>query len=389
MIPLSLEDDAFLSTIHNTKLHSRYRKRLKEELSKTRKQYRNQAKKLQTDQSNGISDNEDHDQIVNMSLYPFVEKTAISENLGYTLRYCDPLQELGLRNFDFLIAKTTTKRVTAIFGEAKTTFAKAPSIIREVKEKKAIVDTNLSYITENYLGKTQLPIDIECVVSVYPQFVDDIQDALEQSFDQDGPGDKTKIVVWKADPHNSMLDIANPGRSTPHRLRMLHAENALNKELTNLEVPRKVLTFFPQSHAATKVKSLITLLEFIKATTGGTEFTAAQVDHFLGSELYYLNEEARRGFRKEILRNAEQVGFIESKGFDRYDVKKVYSGASLRGETIEKLWISHRMKEERNKRIEETRLHVQNEIRAEYDKEPRIEKYFGTAMNRQIGDNHQ
>lgn len=382
MILLSLDDEAFLSSIHDEELRAKYRKRLRDELAKVRKQLRLKRKKFRDDQYDGIADNEMHDQIINMAVYPFIEKTRASEQLGYSLRYCDPLRELGYRNFDFLIAKKGKKRVIAIFGEAKTTRLRAESIANEIRAKQRIVEENIPYIRKAYLEDTSLPVDVEYVITVFPGFVDDIQDALEQSFEAEDPPENTKIIIWKTDDHDSTLDIANPGKANHHKLRMLHADNALNEALKNLEVPRKARTFFPQSHPATQIKALIRMLEYIKATTGKLEFTVPQVDDFIANELYYMDIEGRQALRETILKNAEQIGFIENKGFGQYDVKKEYAGASLKGETVERLLVNTKIKEDQDKKIKECRRNVQDEILAEAEKRPTMEKYFTSSQTR-------
>lgn len=391
------DDDAtFLASILDEELRSKYRKRLKEELSKERKQFQAQRKKFKQDQEDGIADNEAHDEIVNMSIHLFVEKTIFTEEMGYKLRYCDPLYEKDLPNFDFLIIKKGDKRLTAIFGEAKTGNTKAQSIVNEVFAKQKVVEANRDYIIKIYLDDTTTHVDFEYVIAVYPRFVDEIQDALEQAFSaekkQHGKATittattttnvaelhrKVKTIIWKVDPHTSQLDLANPGKANSDRLRMLHSDNRLNSELKDVEVSRKVFSFFPQSHTATKIKSLITMLEFIKASTGKLEFSAGDVDDYLKSELYYMQEDERKAIRQDILKNAEKIGFIKSIGYDKYAVKEEYSGSSLKGTTVEKLWVSYRIREEHDKAIEECRERVQAEISAEYERKPRMDRFFG------------
>ncbi len=220
-------------------------------------------------------------------------------------------------------------------------------------EKERICEVNRQLILNNYL-KTNLPTKFEYVICGYSHFIDNIQDAIEQKFSNASSSNNlvnTKLVVWKVDRWESILGLANPGKSNTYQQQMLHADTNLNTELgRGLNTSHRTLLFSPQSHIVSKLKSITKMMISKKVSYRKLEFSIDDVRNYLANDLYYLNIDNRDELIKKILNMAEKIGLIEHDGFGSYDVTKKYSGSSLCAGVVEKLWIDYRLNEQLTKK---------------------------------------
>jgi hypothetical protein len=311
-----------------------------------------------------------------MVIFPFVQNTSLTR-MGYRLVCCDPLYEKKVSNFDALIARYTKKVVDAIFVEVKTSDKHLPGLVDEMIEKQNICEQHREYILKNYLG-TDLPCRFEYVVCGYSYFVDDIQAAIVQKFSD---GDKSelnekKLVVWKADKWKSSLGLTNPGKNVIKQ-QMLHSDSNLNTELSKgYVVSHRILTFFPQSHIVTKIKSIAKMLISMKVIYSKTEFDTKEVKDFLENELYYLKTDTRDELMQKILDVSEKIGIIQNLGFGSYKLTKEYSGSSLNERIVEKLWIEYKVKEEQTRKIDQYTQNLREQTRTEDENTPRLDRYI-------------
>lgn len=367
---LSTNDPEFLNSIStDRKLQRYYKKELKNRLRLARRQHRIGLSELKGNLATEISNREKHDEMVNMGILPFMDQPNFGEDLNYRLIACDPLYELKIPNFDFLITKNTDKQIITIFGDAKTSIDRPSRIISDILRKKEAVQNNESYIRDQFLEGTSLPIRLEYVVLVEASFSDEIRNEIENQ----GGG----FIIWSADRHNSSIKLVNPGDNNKHRLSMLHADNKLNSMLGNIPgtLYASSLGFFPQSHIVTKMKSLIQVIEYSKLVLNRTYLTDKEIDPFFDNQLSYMTKKHRVVEKNEIIDNAIKIGFLE-KGGKGYSVKKEYSSRSTQEKIISQLWISNQIKNRLEERIEEARLQLQHEVKAEFDHKPKIEQWF-------------
>ena len=71
---------------------------------KIRAQFRKNKKTIKSQLQHEIANYEEHDELVNMIIFPFVQNTVFT-TMGYRLVWCDPLYEKKLPNFDVMISK--------------------------------------------------------------------------------------------------------------------------------------------------------------------------------------------------------------------------------------------------------------------------------------------
>ena len=237
-------------------LANKYRLRLNEGSKKIRAQFRKNKKTIKSQLQHEIANYEEHDELVNMIIFPFVQNTVFTK-MGYRLVWCDPLYEKKLPNFDVMISKIKETSILSIFIEAKTSDRHLHGLVDELIEKQRICEENQDYICEKYLD-SKLPNEFEYVVCGYSLFIDNIQDAIEQKFSNAGSdGDlvSRKLIVWKADKWKSILGLTNPGKSNTFQRAMLHNDTNLSTELSRgVVVSHKALSFFPAKSYRNKIK---------------------------------------------------------------------------------------------------------------------------------------
>jgi hypothetical protein len=304
-----------------------------------------------------------------MSIFPFIQIPDFTTRLGYRLRACDPLHELKIPNFDFLVVKFGEKRITLVWGDVKTSTDHTNRIIEDILRKKDTVEKNEGYIRKSYLGDTQLPIKSEYIVVVHSFFSNDIRNAIEQR----GGG----IIIWQADRHAHKIGFVNPGESNPHKHTMLHEDSKLNSLLSNgVITSHSFYSFFPQSHSVTKIKFLIQIVEYNKAARNKSEFTSGELDDFLYSQLSYMSDHHRIKLRNEILELGISIGFLNKRGSEVFAIKKEYAGRSSQEKVIKKIYVENHIKARRDNEIREAIELLQKKIKNEFDGKPRIDNYL-------------
>lgn len=201
------QEKNFLNSIATDKdLQKKYKREHKLRESTLKRKHRIERVNLRKNLQDEIADRETHDEITNMSIFPFIQIPDFTVKLGYRLRACDPLQELKqVPNFDFLVVNYGNSRITAVFGDIKTSTVHPNRIIDDILRKKEAVEKNEDYIRKTYLNNSKLPIKFEYVVVVHAFFSNEIRNAIEQK--------GGKIIIWQADRHAHKIGLANPGEN--------------------------------------------------------------------------------------------------------------------------------------------------------------------------------
>lgn len=375
MTLLDSNNDPFINQILDEELKQLYYKKLSDGIKRIKKETTKEIKKEKEKYLQYINESEKHDELVSMSIFPFIQNTYLTSELGYKFRYCDPLFEKGFKNFDALVVKETNKTIICIFIEAKT--GVYSEHVKEIEQKQKICEDNRQYIIHNYLNDTKLKVIFEYVIAVYSMDTDDILDFIKNYYHDDSSAMKNNIIIWKCDRYESKLSVANIGKTNPLKQKMLHLDQSLNRKLCNLETSHKTLSFYPQSHIVTKIKSLINLIQSNKILDyKKNEFSTSEVDEYFQKTLFYLNINDINELRKYVLLIAEEINLIVNKGGGKFTVKKEYSGSSLKSITVEKLWIENKINKNKINEIEDLRKKIQSEILELAKTKPRLDEFF-------------
>ncbi|TKX84167.1 hypothetical protein EXE43_20370, partial [Halorubrum sp. SS5] len=195
---------------------------------------------------------QEHRKLLNMCIFPFSSSPSPSD---FRFLRADPLEEKGLPNFDFLLWDFEGQ---AIFGEAKANIAQGPvSLLNEVREQRQVVEDNMEYIVEKYLGEE--PRHVEYVLATFAGDADQItRKAISESRD---------VVTWaihqmeKSISVNTVLpsenDIPDGESLDDVNLRIKHSKRELNSTLSRAKSTEGSFNLFPESDPVTKLRTII------------------------------------------------------------------------------------------------------------------------------------
>lgn len=311
-----------------------------------------------------------HRELVNLCVFPFSQQSEPPG--GYHLVKLDPLEECGVKNFDFLLHDLDGH---IILGEAK---AHVPQqvdrLINEVIEERAVVKEHKQYIEENYLG-TEI-IHQDHVLACFSNRSDEITRKIL------GMGEN--IVTWKIDPTHDALSINEslPSEVPEHveddsledafetlRQQIQHAMPRLNSSLSQATTSKGAFDIFPRSGFPDRLRTIITA-----SRSEGRYVFLNRVDIREVVQADFINERAGMidEFVNEIIEEAKSIGFLEEWDDERAQLKVVsrYTESDGLEETMKKKWIDSRIKA------------AKDELRAECEEQATRE----VGRQTQIGD---
>ncbi len=144
-----------------------------------------------------------HRKLISYSIFPFAQGNPA----GYKFITAEPLEEMNVPNFDFLLWNLDG---SVIFGEAKSSIPdSAATVVNQLQERKGVAEDHKEYIEEEYLGSE---IDhMEFVVATYVNHGDKIAKEIIET--------GVEFITWVVDSHSDTLWIrqARP-RSFPDNL---------------------------------------------------------------------------------------------------------------------------------------------------------------------------
>lgn len=132
-----------------------------------------------------------HRKLISYAIFPFAQ----GRPSGFKFFKAEPLEELGVPNFDFMLWDLDG---CVIFGEAKSSIPNsATSVVNQLLKRKEVVEEHQQYIEEEYLGSE---IDhMEFVLVTYVQHGDTIaKEIIEEG---------VEFITWVVDAHSDTLWI--------------------------------------------------------------------------------------------------------------------------------------------------------------------------------------
>lgn len=357
-----MDDDAFLRLVTFPDLKKLYDKRIKETIKEVNVAFRRDFEQLKEEHEYQIKSSRDHDQVVNLCVYPFVERDLPLSRLGYRFLRAAPLLELGVKNIDFLIYRQEGRRPIAIFGEAKSSIANYARTLNEVAERRRIIESNLGYIKTEYMKTGSDPI-LEHVLAVKSIIGIDTRDAILEG--------RHEVILWLVDFLERKLRLGQPPEEEPARHLMMHHDEDLTRFLSDGVLSNAAtFAFYPQSHTVSKLKAMLQCLETLDRSLVVPIYRLSQ---FIDTQLFYLNDAQKTVEVDIIVREAEKIAFAVK--FEDKPVLRIISRyrklGSLEAE-LQSLWLKTRMEEIRVSKVDEARTQVQNEIIAEQKSRPTL-----------------
>lgn len=179
-----------------------------------------------------IETQQQHRKLISYAIFPFSE----GRPAGYKFITVEPLEELGVKNVDFLLYDMDGH---AILGEAKSSISKPSQVVNQLAERRREAFKHQKYIEEEYLGDEIR--EMEFVVVTYADHADAISKKIAERGEE--------VVTWAVEPDNDKLWVSN---SIPEefpdnlesedpdemlkelRNRLSHSVNKLNSELDRI-----------------------------------------------------------------------------------------------------------------------------------------------------------
>ncbi len=331
MNKLQDEEGEFLKKLGLADLQREYKQEKDGIISKIEREYETNSQ-LYENKSIGIKEDKFHKEVLNAAIFPFVQRGLLPQTLDYVYVRSSPLSERKLKNVDFLIVSPSKK--IAIFGEAKQSVNDPSRIIDEMKQRIAVINTNLDYV-EKYIT----PISkIEYVLVVRSFDANNMSKAIARS--------SANIILWHVGLQEQKLSIFVPSTSAERRASLMHYDDKLNRALSEVSTSTELRTFFPESHPVTK-------MELLTGIDKGRDdhFTLNEVKSFVKQELDNLSEQEIDIHTKEIIEQAIKINFVRQTEDGNYKIQSRFKKPSSRYEELKEKWIKYSLEIEKQEKV--------------------------------------
>lgn len=310
-----------------------------------------------------------HRKLISYSIFPFVQE----QPAGYKFFTAEPLEELEVPNFDFLLWNLDG---SVIFGEAKSSIPdSAETVVNQLEKRKQIAEDHKQYIEEEYLGSE---IDhMEFVVSTYVNHGDKIAKAIIE--------EGAEFVTWVVDAYYDTLWVrqARP-RSFPDNLeseepdamleeldrRHTHDVSALNGELD------RVTTGFGQADVlptAIIVDQLRVVVQARRVEGRHPCVDRSDIEHYVSNSSLNYTDERVTGIVDNLVEAGKRINFLSEWDDERADLKVVsnYTAKDDLETVLENKWIDWRIDDMQD----DLRDECEEKVTAELGKQKQLDEY--------------
>lgn len=283
-----------------------------------------------------IIEDKRHRELINLCVFPFVE----AQPMEYEFLRADPLTELGIPNFDFLLYDFSGH---IIFGEVKASIGEGweSQCVSDVVEQRDAVEANEDYIADEYLGGEEIR-NKEYVLAVFSPDANRVT--------QEIVSERENIVTWRVHQMDKRLEVntAAPPRENwvddPDEYYEIvqHDHGALNSTLSNLESSSECFDLFPESHPITELRALISACNKV---SGGCFVNEEELHRSVGNDLYYLSEEYQQDITESIIELGIETGYLKEWHEIEGDFKIVsrYTHSDGLEKTLTRKWIAYKV----------------------------------------------
>jgi hypothetical protein len=358
-----VDESDFLDWLKFEDLRERYHGERGRRLGKVRTSFEGDEEGIRRDIEAGIDSDRRHREVLNLAVNLFANPAFGPYRLGYRFVHGAPLHELGVPNFDFLVARMEGDGPVAILGEAKGSVSSPARTVQQTRERHEVALEHIDRIRETYL-RTDADPRVEVVLAVPAIGAQRVIEAIEDS----GGG----IIPWMTDTGENIVTLELP-RATDGKLRstMLHSDRGLNGALERARSVDRGFDVFPQSPPFTKLRLLV-----VHATREGQRYYVDRdvISTRLGKELFYLDDGQVQALVDETFEMGFDVGVLkEVEGRPALSMRWG-NRQSMEGE-LRRAWVDHRCGHELNRRVDQTIDELQEEFRGERVRRPSLEVF--------------
>ena len=355
------DETKFLESLHPN-LSNKYKDIQKKTLFDCKEKFEEKKDVFIKNIETGISTDKDHRDLVNLCVFPF-SKRQFDEDLNYNFIRAEPLWELKVKNFDFLLCNF--EKELLIFGESKSSIYNYADVIKEAAERRQIVEQNMDYIVKEYLGFK--PKYIEYVIGVYSS---DDEELIKQIIKH-----KSELKVWSIDRYKKLLSLRSFQNISEEEKRNLeHNHTRLNSLLKRIPTDTGGYDMFPSSHAITLLRQLILTKE---KEEKDLIVSPSIIKEKVKSDIFYFDEKYQTDISAKIINYAEEIGFIEpisEKSIEYRIVSNYRHDDGLEKDLIKK-YINFKIRAEEIKHIEYSHTVARDTIENELKKQLTFDKF--------------
>ena len=358
-----MTSDAFAESLRKRGLYGEFRKVLNERQQQCRIERKKELDEIRKGKWDGIEKDRRHRRVLNLCIYPFYNTTSPPLNMGYHFARASPLEELGVKNVDFLIYNFSRKRHLAIFGEAKGSIGSPSKVVAQTKERIEVVEENQDYIKSSYLQlKPDTEVDFEYVIGI------PVEDNLRmcEAIEKDGGG----LIPWSAGGLEENLLSLNIPKKIQKDIRktMKHLDSSLNDSLKGTKSHDNCFSLFPESHEVTK-------LEVLVETSSDMIVETAELKKKLYSYLFYLKQDRIDAMLQGILSKARELGIVKRINSQHYKLKSVWRKKEKIARDLRKKWVEHSLKKEISEDLDRIEAEVIQEFKDRIERQKTLEAY--------------
>ena len=308
------------------------------------------------DLENFIDQEREHRRLINFCVFPFVQ----SAPEGYQFVRADPLEECGVKNFDFLLHDLEGK---VIFGEAKASLpTNVDSEINDLLEQRETVEEWQDYIEENYLGREM--VFAEYVLATYDNY------STTASRKMLARGEDVKI--WGVNRTEKELNLKKslpdetpdnlPGDDLIAELSNLakHSIGPLNSTLENCGTATGAVSVLPES---ADVDQLRVVTRAYSSRGRDTFINRSDIRREIKAGARNYGSERIDEITDELIELGQEIGLLRDweDGPADYRVVSQYTSRNGIEKTLKKKWKEYKVKEKYSKMQEACREYAQQE----------------------------
>ena len=183
------------------------------------------------------------------------------------------------------------------------------------------------------------------------------------------------IILWLADLNTVTLKLGQPPRAVATRRKALHHDSNLNRSLSEgVESATTTYDFFPQSHAALKLRVLLQV--FRPERLQGLVVQKKDLDDAVSKQLFYLDVKAREDQISSIILEAEKIDFA-TRYLDKpaLKIKSRYRQYDSLEKDLTDKWVSASIDQDMEERVDREIRKIQQDILKKQSEEPSISDY--------------
>ena len=310
-----------------------------------------------------------HRKLISYSIFPFAQ----GEPAGYKFITAEPLEELDVPNFDFLLWNLNG---SVIFGEAKSSIPdSAASVVNQLQERKEVAEDHKEYIEEEYLGSEIN--HMEFVVATYVNHGDKIAKEIVEF--------GAEFITWVVDAHSDTLWIrqAPPG-SFPDNLeseepdamleelerRHTHDISALNGELDRVTTSFGQADVLPTSIIVDRLRVVV---QSRRVEGRYPCVDRADIEEYVSNSALNYTADRISELVDELIEAGKRLDFLADWNDDRADFKVVsnYTAKDDLERALENKWVDWRIEGMKD----ELRNACEERIAAELGKQTQLDDF--------------